>query len=262
VLGDITPVILTLNEAANIGRSLEQLTWARQVVMVDSGSIDETLAIAGRFANVRTVHRPFDSHAEQWRFAVEETGIASDWILRLDADYMVVNALREELAALTPSSQTAAYRIGFTYCIGGKRLRASLYPALPVLFRRGKASFVADGHTEKLQIDGPVVPLTNRLLHDDRKSLERWLQSQSRYQAIEADKLLMRPWAELSWADRLRCTRVLGPLAVAVQCLLVKGLVFDGAAGLHYTAQRVTADLILSMHLLQRDLDKVVGKKK
>ena len=48
---------------------------------------------------------------------------------------------------------------------------------------------------------------------------------------------------------------MLGPLAVAVHCLLVKGLMFDGSAGLLYTAQRVTADLILSMHLLQRDLD-------
>ena len=86
VLADITPVILTYNEAANIGRSLERLTWAGQVVIVDSGSTDETLAIAGRFPNVRTVHRPFDSHARQWRFAVEETGISSDWLLRLDAD--------------------------------------------------------------------------------------------------------------------------------------------------------------------------------
>ena len=45
-------------------------------------------------------------------------------------------------------------------------------------------------------------------------------------------------------------------LAVAVHCLLVKGLLFDGKAGLLYTAQRITADLILSMHLLRRDLDK------
>ena len=66
---------------------------------------------------------------------------------------------------------------------------------------------------------------------------------------------------QVSWADRLRCTRVLGPPAVAVHCLLVKGLAFDGAAGLHYTAQRVTADLILTLHLLQRDLDKLLGKK-
>ncbi len=205
VLADITPVILTLNEAANIGRSLERLTWARQIVVVDSGSTDETLAIAGRFPNVRIIHRPFDSHAEQWRFAVTETGVSTDWILRLDADYMLAPALREEMAALVPAPETAAYQIGFTYCIAGRPLRASLYPSLPALFRRGKGTFVADGHTEKLRIDGPVVPLANRLLHDDRKSLERWLQSQSRYQAIEAEKLLSRP--ALSRVRRRRCPR-------------------------------------------------------
>ena len=74
---------------------------------------------------------------------------------------------------------------------------ASLYPSLPVLFRRGRESFLQDGHTEKLRIDGPVIPLQNRLLHDDRKSLERWLQSQSRYQVAEAEKLASRPWSEL-----------------------------------------------------------------
>ena len=135
-------------------------------------------------------------------------------------------------------------------------MRASLYPSLPVLFRRGCGKFVQDGHTEKLRIDGPIVKLGQRLLHDDRKSLERWLQSQSRYQAQEAEKLTSRPWSELSWPDRLRRTRFLGPIAVAVHCLFVKGLIFDGSAGLLYTAQRVTADLILSMHLLRRDLDR------
>jgi hypothetical protein len=261
VLAEITPVILTYNEAANIGRSLERLTWARQVVIVDSGSTDETLSIAGRYANVRTVHRPFDTHARQWRFAVEETGIGSDWILRLDADYLVEPALRDEVAGLAPAAATAAYEIAFTYCIDGRPLRASLYPALPVLFRRGRGRFEQDGHTEKLRIDGPVERIKNHLLHDDRKSLERWLQSQSRYQAQEAEKLLTRSWSALAWPDRIRRTRLLGPLAVAIHCLLVKGLIFDGSAGLLYTAQRVTADLILSMHLLRRDLDRLVSAK-
>lgn len=256
MLADITPVILTYNEAANIGRSLDGLAWAREVVILDSGSTDDTLAIAARHPNVRLLTRPFDSHAEQWRFAVEETGISSGWVLRLDADYVLEPELRDEIAALAPSADTAAYEIAFTYCIEGRRLRASLYPALPVLFRRGRARFVQDGHTEKLRIDGPVVKLKHRLLHDDRKSLERWLRSQSRYQAIEAEKLTTRPWRELGWADRLRRTRVLGPPAVAIHCLLVKGLMFDGAAGLLYTAQRIAADVILSMHLLRRDLDR------
>jgi glycosyltransferase involved in cell wall biosynthesis len=256
VLADITPVILTFNEAANIGRSLERLTWAQEVVIVDSGSTDETLAVAGGFPNARVVHRPFDTHSRQWRFATAETGVTSSWILRLDADYILEPALRDEMAALKPDAATAAYQIAFTYCMDGKPLRASLYPSQPVLFRRGREAFVQDGHTEKLRIDGPVVPLSNRLLHDDRKSLERWLQSQSRYQVAEAEKLATCPWSELSWADRLRCTRVLGPVAVAVHCLFVKGLILDGTAGLFYTAQRVTADMILSMHLLRRDLGK------
>ena len=256
MLANITPVILTYNEAANIGRSLERLSWAREVVVVDSLSTDDTLAIARRFPNVRVVQRAFDSHARQWQFATGDTGIASDWILRLDADYMMEPALRDEIAAATPAAETSAYRIGFTYCMDGRPLRASLYPAQPLLFRRGRETFVQDGHTEKLRVEGQVLPLANRMLHDDRKSIERWLQSQSRYQASEAEKLTTRPWSELSWADRLRCTRVLGPIAVAVHCLFVKGLIFDGSAGLLYTAQRVAADLILSMHLLRRDLAK------
>ena len=256
VLAEITPVILTYNEAANIGRSLECLTWAREAVIVDSGSTDDTLAIAGRFPNARVVHHAFDSHSRQWRFATAETGVTSSWILRLDADYMMVPALRDEIAALKPDAATAAYQIAFTYCIEGRPLRASLYPPQPVLFRRGREAFAEDGHTEKLCIDGPVVPLRHRLLHDDRKPLEHWLQSQSRYQMAEAEKLATRPWAELSWPDRLRCTRVLGPIAVAIHCLFVKGLILDGTAGLSYTAQRMTADMILSLYLLRRDLGK------
>ena len=108
MLADITPVILTYNEAANIGRSLERLAWARDVVVVDSGSTDETLAIVARFSNARTVHRPFDTHAEQWRFAVGETGVATDWVLRLDADYMMQPALQDEVAALAPAAELAA----------------------------------------------------------------------------------------------------------------------------------------------------------
>lgn len=104
MLAEIIPVILTYNEAANIGCSLERLTWAKGVVIVDSNSTADTLAITGRFPNVRTVQRPFDTHAQQWRFAVEETGIISDWVLRLDVDYKVEPTLRDEIAALTPAA--------------------------------------------------------------------------------------------------------------------------------------------------------------
>jgi hypothetical protein len=137
----------------------------------------------------------------------------------------------------------------------------SLYPAKPVLLRRGRARFVQDGHTERMVVGGAVGTLQNRLLHDDRKSLERWLQSQARYQQAEAEKLTARPWSELRWVDRLRRTRVLGPPVVGVHCLLFKGLMLDGMPGLFYAGQRIAAEMILSLYLLRRDLDGVLSRR-
>jgi hypothetical protein len=254
MLDQITPVILTFNEAPNIGRNLERLGWAREVVVVDSGSEDDTASIVGRFANARLVVRPFDSHARQWAYGVHETGIATPWVLRLDADYIVPESTLGEIARLQPGEDVGGYRVRFDYCVDGRRLRGSLYPPAPVLLRRDRVTFVQDGHTEKAQVGGTVGMLNGHVDHDDRKRLDRWLVSQFRYQSREADKLAATPWAELSWGDRIRLTRVLGPPLVLLYCLFGRGLILDGWPGWHYTLQRTTADLILSMLLIQRDL--------
>ena len=117
MLDHITPVLLTHNEEQNIGRTLSRLKWAKDVVVVDSGSTDRTLTIIAAYPNVRVFKRRFDTHAKQWRYAVEETQIATDWILRLDADYQVSDTLLSELAHLDPNASVSAYRIGFDYAI-------------------------------------------------------------------------------------------------------------------------------------------------
>src|SRR6266853_1961071 len=91
MLGAITPVILTFNEAPNIGRTLERLPWARRIVVVDSFSDDDTGAIVTRYPKAELFRRRFDSHANQWNFAIHETGINTEWILALDADYQGAN---------------------------------------------------------------------------------------------------------------------------------------------------------------------------
>jgi glycosyltransferase involved in cell wall biosynthesis len=112
MLGEITPVLLALNEAPNIARTVSALSWAKDIVVVDSGSTDNTLGILKRFPNVRIFSRPFDSHANQWRYAVTETAIATPWILRLDADYQLTPELIEELRALNVDTPVNAYRHG------------------------------------------------------------------------------------------------------------------------------------------------------
>src|SRR5215211_8720986 len=97
MLDQITPLILTYNEAPNIARVLESLRWAGEVVVVDSFSTDQTTAIAASFPNVRVVQRVFDCHRNQWEFGLRETRIETEWVLALDADYIVTNDLKNEI---------------------------------------------------------------------------------------------------------------------------------------------------------------------
>ena len=256
MLDAITPVILTLNEEPNIARTLAALAWARDVVVVDSGSDDATLEIARRHANVRTFTRAFDSHAAQWNHAIGATGIASEWILALDADYVLTPELVEELRALVPGDGIAGYRTRFVYCVDGKPLRASVYPPALTLFRRGRGRYDQDGHTQRLRLDGAEGLLRHPIRHDDRKPLARWLASQARYMKLEARKLAAAPPGSLDFPDRLRKAIVVAPAAVLVYLLLVKGLLLDGRAGLYYALQRATAELLLSLHLLEQRLGR------
>ena len=137
----ITPVILTLNEAPNITRILERLTWALEVVVVDSLSSDDTVARAEKFPNTRVVGRKFDWLARQWNYGIHETGITSEWILALDADYIPTDELIEELKTLRPQDAVRGYRAEFIYCVFGRRLMGSIYPPVTVLFRREGAEY-------------------------------------------------------------------------------------------------------------------------
>ena len=129
MLEQITPLILTYNEKANIERTLSKLAWAREIVVVDSFSTDDTVERAQQFSQVRVFQRAFDTHAKQWNFGLKETGIATDWVLALDADYLLSDMLIEELQKLNPDSTIAGYRARFRYHLLGKQLRGqSLSP--------------------------------------------------------------------------------------------------------------------------------------
>src|SRR5215217_7735082 len=85
MIEDITPVIITYNEAANIARTLGRLVWARRIVVVDSGSTDETLEIIRSYPQTELINRPFDDFASQCNFAIAQ--VTTTWVLSLDADY-------------------------------------------------------------------------------------------------------------------------------------------------------------------------------
>ena len=252
MLDSTTPIITTFDEADNIERTLHPLRWARDIVVIDSGSQDDTLDIVSRYPNARVVQRAFDSHAEQWNFAINETDIQTEWVLALDADHVATEEFVQELASLTPDETVSGYRVAFKYCVLGHELRGSLYPPLISLYRRKRAYYVQQGHAHRLTIEGEVLPLESCLLHDDRKPFARWLEAQNRYMRLEAELIGKSPWLKLSRTNRIRKFIVLAPFLTPVWCLIVKKAIFDGVPGFYYSIQRMMAELILSYHLIFR----------
>jgi hypothetical protein len=252
MLSEITPIILTSNEAVNIARVLDRLFWAKDIVVVDSGSRDATRDIIASYPNARVFERTFDSHADQWNFALEQTEIRSEWVLALDADHVMTEDLMAEISSLSPGADISGFRVAFTYCVLGRPLRASLYPPLVSIFRRESAYYVQQGHTQRLVVEGAVVALEAHMLHDDRKPFGRWLRSQERYMRLEADLIKDSSWSELSWPNRLRMFILPGPPLALLWCLFVKRTILDGIPGIYYGVQRMVAESILSFHLIAR----------
>jgi glycosyltransferase involved in cell wall biosynthesis len=254
MLSKITPLILTFNEEANIQRTLARLSWAHDIVVVDSGSTDATLNILRACPHVRIFERAFFSHAEQWNYGLSATGIRTEWVLALDADYVLTEELVDELAALDPPSRVGGYQASFRYCVDGVPLRGGIYPSVTVLYRAAHAKYVQDGHTQRVVVPGDIVSLASPILHDDRKTLAQWLAAQKRYMALETEKLCGTPFMQLKLRDRARRLIVIAPIAMLFYCLFVRGNILSGKAGLFYSIQRATAESILSLMLLRASL--------
>jgi len=276
-LETITPLILTYNEAPNLDRTLAQLTWATTIVVIDSYSTDATLDILQHYPQIKLFQRPFDSFAEQWNFGLSK--IASDWVLSLDADYVLSDELVAEIKTLPDHAPTHVpnhasdhvsdhvpdhapndirgngdrvngYSARFKYCVFGKPLRGTLLPPRQVLYRRIYAAYYNDGHTQRVRIDGTVCALSGSIYHDDRKPLSRWLGAQDRYMVLEVQKLRKTPVRELSWGDRLRKQTVLAPVVILLYCLILKGGILDGKVGWYYAMQRMLAEILLAIRLI------------
>lgn len=246
----VTPLILTFNEEANIGRVLDELSWADRVVVIDSFSTDATVAVAGRYSFVEVFQRSFDNHTNQWNFGLSK--VETPWVLSLDADYILSKDWPALVRRDASEFDKQGYYARFIYCVLGRPLRASLYPPRIVLFRRESCRYVPDGHTQLLQVDGAVGLLNELILHDDRKPLGSWLEAQARYTELEVQKLARSARSSLGFVDRLRAVKWVMPLLTPFYCLFVKGLILDGSAGCYYAFQRTYAELLLSLRLLEQ----------
>jgi glycosyltransferase involved in cell wall biosynthesis len=248
---EVTPLVLTFNEEENIERTLSRLRWASQVLVVDSGSSDGTLAIVSRFENITVVQHPFESFADQCNFGLSQ--IRTPWVLSLDADHVLSEALVSELAGIVPGSSTVGFEARFVYLAQGATVRGSLYPPRVSLHRVEGSRYEDVGHGHRVVCPaGEIRRLRSVIYHDDRKPLARWVSSQVTYAEKEADFLLGADRRELKRVDRLRRTAWILPLVILPYMLFVRGTIFGGKGSWIYALQRTFAEILIALKVLER----------
>ena len=257
-LKTITPVVLTFDEEANLRRNLDSLRWAERVVVVDSGSTDATESIAKEFPNVAWHVRQFDKHLAQWEYGIRETGITTDYVLALDADMQVSESFLHELENEFPCGQAMGGVAPFEYRYHGRALSGSLCPPQLRLFQRSKVSITQPDHTQSFSVDGSVYRFKSRLVHDDRKPIERWVASQLAYQQLNEQGL--SNGGRRRWRDQLRRMGLMPPI-IGVLAYLRAGGPFKGAAAARYAYERMTTESILALRLMDARLAEDRGRR-
>lgn len=254
----ITPIILTFNEEPNLDKLLRSLRAFPQVLIIDSFSTDRTSDIAASYPAVTFQCRKFDNFANQWNYGLEQ--VKTDWVLCLDADYELPSDFLTSLQKLEPDSLLEGYLINFKYAIYGRILRCGIYPSRVIFFRKSKAQFFNDGHSQALNPQGKVETIRAPIIHDDWKDMNRWVANQLHYSRAERDKLIHCGKENLSLPDRLRLLFPLAPVAMLFYVLIWRRGLLDGWTGLFYALQRVLAELMIGLFILESRILKARRK--
>jgi glycosyltransferase involved in cell wall biosynthesis len=185
----LSVAIITLNAASQLEACLQSVRFADDIVVVDSGSTDGTLALA-ECCGARVMHQDWLGFGPQKQFAVEAA--RHDWVLCLDADERVTPALQAAIENALKSPSTAAFQFPRCNRFLGRYLRhGEGYPDWSLrLFDRRQARWSNDAVHEKVETQAQVGELNGDLLHDSAESLATYLTKQNRYTTLAAEMAL------------------------------------------------------------------------
>jgi glycosyltransferase involved in cell wall biosynthesis len=184
----ISATILTKNSERLLGEVLDALAWCDEVIVLDTGSTDQTPTIAAAHANVR-LHRldgPFPGFGRAHRHAVALA--RNDWVLSVDSDEVISRELAEEIATL-PLDPDTVYTIPFQNYFNGKHITTCGWAPdrHERLFNRTHTNFCTSEVHERVQTRGhPIAALRHPIRHYSYESLDDFLRKMSSYSQLFA----------------------------------------------------------------------------
>ncbi|MGE0041767.1 MAG: glycosyltransferase family 2 protein [Vicinamibacterales bacterium] len=221
----VTVTVITRNEAANLAAALDSVAWADEIVVVDSESTDDTVAIARRYTD-RVIVRPWPGYVAQKNFAAAEA--RHDWILSLDADERISARLADDIRAVLGQPDAAGYRMPRVTWHLGRWIRSTdWYPDHQLrLYDRRRARWTGRLVHESVTADGPVGALGGEILHYAYRDIAHHLQTMDRYTTLAA-RQMHEEGRRARWYDVL-----VRPRLAFVRNYLLRGGFRDGSAGL------------------------------
>lgn len=267
----VTAIVLTHNEAVNIERCVSPMARVEDVVLVDSGSTDETLALAVRARpTVRVCFNPFKDFGDQRNWALDHCAPRYPWVLFVDADEFCTPALLDEIGAFVtaPGAAVGAFIAGHNYFLGRWLRYSTLYPSYQLrLLKLGAVRYRKEGHGQKEVTDGQLHYLREGWRHEGfSHGVAQWIARHNRYSTDEVDNLLsLREQAidlrALLFSDaicRRRGLKVLGaklpgrPLWRFLYVYLLRGGFRDGGPCLIYCGLLFAHAIHMSAKLRER----------
>lgn len=188
----LSAAIITLDAAAELTACLQSVAFADDIVIVDSGSTDDTLQIAARHG-ARVVQAPWRGFGLQKQLAVDSA--RHDWVLCVDADERVTPELAKSIeAAISTSATATTYRMARCNRFLGRWLRhGEGYPDWSLrLFDRRRARWSDDTVHERVVHEGESATLAGDLNHESATTLAQYLDKQNRYTSLQAAALYAR----------------------------------------------------------------------
>lgn len=185
----ISAIVPTLNEESNIEAVVENLSFADEVLIIDSESTDHTVALAKKLG-AKVFTRTFDNFSNQKNYAIQQT--QHDWVVFIDADERIGNALKNEiLQALNSQDDVAAYSMKMKYHFLGRLMRFGSFRTKKVVrvFNKQQAQYDGKLVHEQLNIKGKTKLLKNKLYHHSQKDLDGFIKTQVFYAGLKAKEI-------------------------------------------------------------------------
>lgn len=185
----ITALAITLNEAHNIEAYLKGLWFVDEIVIVDSFSSDETLALASKHDKVRLYQRKFDNFSAQKNFAISKA--KNDWVTFFDLDEEITDAVAKEILKVSKNPKAIAYFVKRDYNFMDKRIKYSGFQTDYVIrfFNKNYCHYNANLVHELIEANGPTAKLSHSVPHYTYKSFDHYTGKLHQYSKLQAKML-------------------------------------------------------------------------